>query len=339
MSTAKMTSKFGKGLMTVAIFAAGIGSANASLMLTADGVNLGFSLSTFVSGFPNNAVGPLGMGVNSKGQIIVDSGFDKKNYVFNDVDNQTLANAVSSTSFSGWPPAYTSVQLNGTRTVWGSYGWNGGGALVKFNDDGTVAATYSNIHINNGMWTNPVNEHIIATGSGGLLDIDVSGATPTVRVINSAGSDGVTVSPDGKRVYTTSAVYDIDTGINLGNYSVSGADGMGIITSSNAALNGQIIVNTTNGNVVMMDPTTFAQTIIANGGSRGDYTAADYNDGSLLLTQSDSIMRLSCGRDCAIGSTPPTVSRVPEPSEVALMGIGAISLSVVARRQRQSSRS
>ena len=318
--------------MATGLFVLGTTSSHASMMLTADGVNLGFSLSTFVSGFPNSGVGPLGIGINNLGQVIVDSGQDRRNYVFNDVDNQTLGNAISSTPFSGWPAAFATV--NGT--VWGSMGWSAGGALVKFNADGSVAASFSNITINNGMWTNPANNHLIAAGASGLLDIDVSSATPSARIINNASSDGVTVSPDGKFVYTSGGlVFDIATGVQQpGNFNVSGADGMGILSSLDLNLNGDIIVNTTGGSVVLVDHLTFAQTVIASGGSRGDYTSPDFTNGTLFLTQSESVLRLSCGKNCAIGSTPPPTNGVPEPGVLGLLGIGVVSLAAATRRRR-----
>jgi hypothetical protein len=58
-----------------------------------------------------------------------------------------------------------------------------------------------------------VNGHLLGAGADGIIDINVSGATPTFRVVTSAGSDGVTVSPDGKSVYNTGVTgFDIATG-------------------------------------------------------------------------------------------------------------------------------
>ncbi len=291
-------------------------SSSQALTITAAGSSLGFSLSTFVSGFTASPYGPLGIAVNSAGQVLVNSYPDRKNYLFKNIDGQTVSDKLSAVSGRG----VAAMSLaNGSV-------WQSGGPLARLNNDGTVAALFNNINLSLGMWTNPVNDHIIARGSAsgvgsGLLDIDVSGSSPIARRINGASTDGLTVSRDGTTVYTTHNSYDIATGALLSSYSIPGADGMGIISSPGSTLDGQIVVNTTIGNVVLLDPTTLVQTIIANNGSRGDFVAADQTTGTLLLSQTHSIERLSCGSNCAIGS-----STVPEPSTLAIMASGLLAM-------------
>ena len=312
-------------------------TANASIALTAAGITDGFSLSSVVSGIPTNVYGPLGMAIAPSGNLVVDvigeaGGF--RNSVFADVNGQTYANKLSTTGvIDSFPPAYATS--NGS--LWGSGGASGSsaGKLIKFNNDGTINTVYNiaGLNIQYGLWTNPVNGHLIGEGAFGLVDVDVSTATPTFRQINNAPSDGVTVSPDGTIVYTSQvAGYNIATGaLVFGPIFISGADGMGIITSNNA-LNGNIIVNTNFGQLIMINPLTQAQTIIATGGTRGDYTTPDPN-GSLLFTQTSEIFRLSCGAGCAIGGGP---SGVPEPSTWLLMSGGLAALLFFGwRRQVQ----
>ena len=312
-----------------------------ALVLTPAGIADGFTLSEFVSGFPNAfSIGPLGLAVNRDGNVIVNDNTQAVggglNYVFKDVDGQTVADALSSTPNPGFPPAY--AFSNGS--VWGGTGFTpaGGnpvGALVKFNDDGTVNKIYSEIPVTNGLWTNPVNGHLLGEREGGfgtrvigIMDIDVSGANPTLRIVNTADSDGVTVSPDGKTVYTTGvAGYDIATGTQVyGPFLVSGADGMGVI--SGGALSGDIVVNSNDGFVALLDAMG-NETIIADGGSRGDYTSPDRTNGSLLVTQTNSIWRLSIkGGTIGGGSTP----GVPEPSTWAMLLLGFVGLGWLGYR-------
>jgi len=309
---------------------------HASLVITPAGSALGFSLSNFVTGFgnPTGCCGPLGMAVASNGNVVVDASNLSMNYVFSDVDGQTLGTAISHTAFSGFPPAYAAS--NGA--VWGSGGFSGpnAGHLIKFNNDGTTNTVYtiSGLSVTNGLWTNPVNGHLLGTDGSNIYDIDVSGATPTFRIaVTGVGSDGLTVSPDGTTVFTTAvAGYSIATGALLFSplAVAGGPDGMGIITSSNS-LNGDIIVNTNGGTVVLIDTVTRAETTIATGGTRGDYAAADTSNGTLFLTQSDSIVRLSCGSACGIGSGP--VGGAPEPTTLFTLGTGILAFGLLRRRR------
>ena len=73
------------------------------------------------------------------------------------------------------------------------------------------------------------------------------------------------------------------------------------------------MVNSNNGVLVLVELNNAdLQVVIANGGSRGDYVTPDYTNGTLLLTQTDLVDRLSCGANCSISSPPPP--GVPEPA-------------------------
>lgn len=318
--------------VSLAAVTAAIPAQASSLTITTAGANLGFSLSTFASGFPSfgpGGIGPAGVAVNGNGQVLVHSQVDNLNYVFPDVNGQTTTTAIGSTSFTAFAPAYT----NSGGTVYGSGGIQGpyAGSFVVFNNDGTVnqtvpvstgkAPTYGN-------WTNPTNGHVIASGTGYLFDFNPG--NEHVTVLGPGGSDGLTVSPDGTKIYINDgAIYNI-FGTPLGSFGVvDQADGVAVITSGNPAINGNLIVNTNSGNLVMVNLTSLDQTIIANMGSRGDYVAPDFTNGTLFITQSDEVLRLTCGTGCAIGSTP-----VPEPTSIVLVSLGIIVLGCVRRHAR-----
>ena len=315
----------------------------AFLTLTQAGLDAGFTLATVVDGIvggTRSCCFVLGSAVNSDGKIILNNGNNGNsgtNYLYNNVNNQIgTAAAISSASNAGFPTA----MANANGVVYA-----GGGNFRRLNNDGSTAQTYAGINVSAGLWTNPINQHLIAVGSAsgvgsGLLDIDVSGPTPVARRINGAGTDGLTVSPDGQVVYTNSAAYSIATGSLIASYAVSGADGMAVISSSNA-LNGNLIVSTTGGSLVMLDPdNNFSTQIqIANLGGYGDFVSPDYTTGTLLVSSGDSLLRLGCGAGCGIGVTPPPVTGVPEPTALWALSLAAMGLATTVRRRNAGSQS
>lgn len=319
------------GVVAGIALAASAGGANA-LVITADGAALGFTTAPVVTGFPFNGLGPIGLTVMPDGNILVNSTADRTNYVFANANDQTFADHIG----RGTPGGAFCCGAYATANGWA---WGGnGGALVRFNNDGTIAQTYG-IGVSNGMWTNPVNGHLLIA-NGVLRDVDVSDiANPVSRTILDAFQhDGLTVSPDGKIVYTSKITgYDIATGAVVFDHPINGGDGMGVISSKNG-LDGLLVVNTLLGDVVLVDPNGgHRDVVIATQGGRGDYVTPDPSTGSLLLTSGADIWRLSCGQGCGIGVEPPDDGGggdAAEPSVLALLGLSLATIGIGWRRRK-----
>jgi hypothetical protein len=324
---------------TAALFVAA-GPAHATLILTQAGIDSGFSLTTFVSGY-SAQYGPLAQGIAPNGQVITGSLLNNRIYVFNDVDGQTLASAVSSVPYTCETGNCNFSMTTAGAQVYGAQAF--GGVFYHFADNGTFTPIpnlqSAGLRGYLGMWGDPLNGHIIASSNLGLVDIDpIAG---TFRVIN-AGlfPDGVSVSPEGAVAYLAIGVgvqsYSIATGALLSTFPLGGGpDGTGVI--SGGPLNGRVVVNNNNGTVALLDPSKPAGdpsriVIIATGGTRGDFVSADTTNGTLFLSQNEQVARLSCGPGCSIGSLPG--GEVPEPGTFVLLGGGLVAAYLRRRRAR-----
>jgi len=315
-----------------------------TLTLTQDGMNLGFNLSTFATLDPGNygcCTGPFGVAYAAPDRVLVFNSMDNTRYVFHDVDGQTKNSAITSTTNN---PTFVQGYATLGGNAYGSTFW--GGQFAQYNNNGEISRVLSGVPETtyDGMWGNPVTGHILATTSvpgGSIIDIDpnANGGLGSSRTVTTGVFDGVTVSPDGKVVYGAQGNFvlgfDIATGAQIFNsgFLPDIADGTAVITSNNN-LNGDLIINF-NGNgfntgfVGLLDPKTDKLTMIASGGTRGDYASPDPTNGSLFLDYSDVVYRLSCGPDCGIGTS-------PEPGTLTMLGSGLAGLAgVLYRRTRR----
>ena len=312
--------------------------ARAGLVLTQAGIDDGFSLTAFVSGYNfGGNYGPLSQAILPSGNVVTGSVGDGKVYVFNDTDGQTLASAVSSTPYACQTGNCNFAMATAGGQAYGAQAF--GGVYEHFANDGSFTPI-PNLQAANlvsylGMWANPVTGHLISASNQGLVDIDPVAGTYTV--IN-AGlfPDGVSVSPDGLTAYVenggTLQSYSLVTGTLLSTFFTGhGPDGTGVIIGGTH--NGQVIVNNNDGTVGLLDPTKpngdpSQFVIIADGGTRGDFVSPDTSNGTLFLSQYEQVLRLSCGADCSIGTSP-----TPEPASLAMFGSGIAALAFFRRRK------
>lgn len=263
---------------------AGATPARADLALNAAGIADGFTLTEFLGGYPAVEYGPLAQGILPDGNVLTGSWLLNTSgttsgpptiMVFTDTDNQTLGSTVASAPYTvttgnpNFAIATAGGQVYGAQLQ--------GGVYEHFNADGTFTPIPNlqalGLRDNLGMWGDPVNGHLISASNLGLVDIDpVAG---TFRVINaSLFPDGVTVSADGTTAFIENGgeiqSVNIATGAIIQSYPTGHSpDGTGII--SGGTFNGDVIVNNNDGTVGLLNPTSSAFTVIATGGTRGDF--------------------------------------------------------------------
>ena len=201
--------------------------------------------------------------------------------------------------------------------------------VLQINSSGTYNQTIiSGLRAPTGIVGDPVNGHLFVSDTlGTIYDVDPIAKTDTV--FTSVAADGLSLSADGKTLYcaagdvlgydTSSKALVFDSGAIPGN-----SDGIALGYGS---LSGEIFVNTNSGTVYEVNTSTLAKTLIASGGSRGDFATPDPN-GTLLLTQSTTLMRLTA---------PPggRFTAAPEPSQIAALGFAGLGLGGLLLRARQ----
>ncbi len=297
--------------------------ANAQLTLTGAAATAGFTLSTFADNFPTEgAIGPLGIAFNG-GHVLV-SDYPGNVRVFpTDTDGQH-ANTIAVAQNYG---AHAAV---GMATVGSSIYMTGqsSNGVVQLNADGTFNQNIVSYSSATGIIANPTNGHLFVSNGSNIIDVDPIAKTSTV--FNGAGADGL--STDGTTLYAAVSGhvfgYDIvsknqvfDSGF------ISTVDGTALGFGS---LAGNIFANTNDGRIVEVNLSNSAQTLIASGGSRGDFVTVDPN-GTLLITQTSSIVRLTPGAGGSFSST-------PEPGTVGLLlasGLSGAGLLLRRRRARK----
>lgn len=303
------------------------GFANAGMVLTSTAIHDGFHLSTFASGFSNvGNVGPTGIAFVSGGGVMVSDYPGNVRVFATDTDGQIASGGVVGQNY-GQSNALGLAKV-GNNIYMTQQSANG---VVQVNANGTFnQSIVGGLTHATGVVADPANGHLFVStaGQGQVWDVDPIAKTKTLflnRVL-----DGMTTSADGKTLYGA----DGDSGHLLGfnistkqlvfdsGFISTGVDGA-VLGSGKLA--GNIFVNTNGGTLVEINLTTGAQTLIADGGSRGDFVTVDPSTNTLLLTQSDSVLRLTPNTGGGFGGGG---DAAPEPASLTLFSLGLASLAL-----------
>jgi hypothetical protein len=209
------------------------------------------------------------------------------------------------------------------------------GRVVQLNADGTFNQVIASVPTPTGIVADPFTGHLFVSTdpSGSIYDVNpaTKTATPFLTVPN---PDGLSLSPDGKTLYVAAVgapggghILGFDTTTKAQVFDSGAINGVDGTALGVGPLAGNIFANTNFGQFVEVNLTTGVQTLFGTGGTRGDFVAVDPNNGSLLLTQSDRILRISG-----------FITAVPEPGSVILMGTGLLVVFGFLRRHRAAPR-
>jgi hypothetical protein len=321
-SVARSFAAFGIGLFLA-------GSAQAAAILTAQGIADGFTLTTFADGFPNNgSVGPLGIGFTPTGAVMVVDYPGRIAVFATDTDGQHYSGATLSTTNYGFNSPVGIAQVGGRYYL--------SRQNIGEVDEVTAAGDYirtvvTGISFATGMVGNPFTGKMYVsdccTGTG-IWEVDPNTNTKVQKI---AGSfDGLTLNADGSILYAeiggTIVGYNTTTFAPVYNsgFITGGPDGVAIGTGS---LAGKLFINTNAGQLWEQDITSHVLTLLMTGGSRGDFVQVDPNNGSLLITQTDLVLRLTAPAGGGFeGGT------APEPGSLALVALGLAALRFRRRR-------
>ncbi len=199
---------------------------------------------------------------------------------------------------------------------------NGGheSGVAQLSDEGEVLRTLPIIPFSTtsqattlGLAANPQTGHLyVTTGTQGedfvagqAYDIDPNLWSASLFIQGDDSFDGISLALDGQTLYVAvgdDSVLGFDTSskakvLNLTIPSTCG-NGLTGATADGTAngegmLAGKLYVNCNDGTFWEVDQKTGAMNLVFTNGSRGDFVQVDINDGTLLITQSDRILRLS----------------------------------------------
>lgn len=298
-------------------------AARAVMMLTTEGIARGFTLSTFATGFPTfSGVGPLGIAFPGGGKVLVSDHTGRVRVFPTGADGQNAATVTPSASFGNGNA--TGIAQVGSRIFMAQQSL---GRVVELNADGTFKQVIvTGLPSVTGLTTRPgtgkLFASVVGTSPRKIVEIDpVAKSFSTFR--SGQTWDGLSFSADGSILYgavlagSSSRLqgYRLSDNTQVFDVLAPFIDGTAV---GAGVLNGFIFGNTNDGKMIEIDLSTATTKIIASGGSRGDFVTVDPSNNSLLLTQTDRILRLTAPSGGGFGGT------VPEPPTAWLLALGML---------------
>lgn len=314
-------------LAAFAVIALSATGAMAQMTLTQAGIDRGFQLTTFASNFPTvSGIGPRGVHFEADGRVLVSS-LNGQVRRFDNVDGQSALNVTPFVTFSGTDNANGMGRIGSDPSIY--LAQHNNNRVIRMNRDGTNQVTVATVPSALDIAVHPTTGELFVTGSGSGSGgvFRVNPVTGTVATLSPPGerADGITITPDGSRIYVAnyggsspSRIVGYDTSSGLEVFRTAqipgNIDGLAL---GFGPLTGYIYSVTNDGRFWEMNLSTQALTLIGTGGSRGDLMASDPSgSGDVLFTQANSVLRLS---------------GIPTPSTAALLGLGGL---LAARRRR-----
>jgi len=287
----------------------------------------GITLTTYVSGFassPNNP-GPLGVAFRPDGKVMVthwkDAQGDSDVFILPNHNDGQIAPTTPSAIYAGEDNALGLAQIpdgsGGYRYFMTQYYV---GRVIEVDQDGAQVVGGLNVSIAGATGIvpypdpsfappGPLTNHLFVSAGNTIWVIDATVASPVpVQLTNQAlGADGLAISPDGGTLYVAMAspgtigAFSTSTGALIASspFVSNGVDGIALGAGCRT---GYLYVNTKYSGVYEVGVPGSGNnqvTLIATGGTRGDFVAGDAyatSPGglpSLLLTQGDRLMRMT----------------------------------------------